>query len=206
MVALLGLALFCEALPTRVAAQRPAVADTTPPERGIGASAAIGFKIGGAELQRAGGAQFAGVELDLGHFTSPMTRLELEASFLRGGLSEFVELEDATYSAHIYDLTGGVVGVQLLRQPTRRLIPYVSGGLSVHALASNFGSTILDRRYNTNNFGAHAAIGVRVRLGRGGQRALSLELRRTTVRDMNRVSLSIGLLRLMRDLGEPLGR
>jgi hypothetical protein len=177
-----------------------------PPERGIGASAALGLRAGGAELQRAGGAQFLGINMDLGHFTSRLTRLQMEASFLRGDLSEFVELEDATYAGHIYDLTGAVVAVQMLRPEARRVIPFVSGGVSVHAMASSFGSTILDRRYNTNNFGAHAGVGLRVRLGRQGQRALELEFRRTTVRDMNRISLSIGLMRLMRDLAVPLGR
>lgn len=165
----------------------------------------MGFKLGGAELQRAGAAPFVGVGLDLGHFTSHLTRLQLEASFLRGELTEFVELEAATYTAHIYDLTGGIGALQMLRPAARRVIPYLAGGFSVHALASNFGSTILDRRYNTNNFGAHAGIGVRVRLGRQGQRALEIEVRRTTVHDMNRTSLSIGLLRLMRDLAVPLG-
>ncbi len=200
---LIGLAFLSGALPARLSSQRTE-ADSTP-ERGIGASAALGFKLGGAELQRAGGAQFVGVELDLGHFTSNLTRFQLESSFLRGDLTEFVELEGATYASHIYDLTGAVVGLQMLRPASRRVVPFLSGGLSVHAMASGFGSTILDRRYNTNNFGAHAGIGVRVRLGRHGNRALSLELRRTTVRDMNRVSISLGLLRLMRDLARPLG-
>ncbi len=196
--------MLCEALPARLLSQRTAEADSAP-QRGIGASAALGFKVGGAELQRAGGAQFVGVELDLGHFTSHLTRFQLESSFLRGDLTEFVELEGTTYASHVYDLTGSVVGLQMLRPASRRVVPFLSGGLSVHAMASGFGSTILDRRYNTNNFGAHAGIGVRVRLGRRGNRALALELRRTTVRDMNRVSISLGLLRLMRDLAKPLG-
>jgi hypothetical protein len=74
----------------------------------------------------------------------------------------------------------------------------------VHAMSSSFSSEILDRRYNTNNFGAHAALGLRIRLGSHGQRALTLELRRTTVRDMNRMSFSVGLLRLLRGLATPL--
>jgi hypothetical protein len=201
---LVGLAILCGALPARLSSQQSTATDSTP-ERGIAASGALGFKVGGAELQRAGGAQLVGVELDLGHFQSPLTRFQLESTFLRGDLAEFVELEDATYAGHIYDLTGSIVALQLLRPASRRVIPFLSGGVSVHAMASSFGSTILDRRYNTNNFGAHAGIGVRVRLGRSGSRALALELRRTTVRDMNRVSISIGLLRLMRDLAKPLG-
>jgi hypothetical protein len=201
---LIGLALLCQALPARLLSPQATGADSTP-ERGIGASGALGFKVIGAELQRAGGAQGVGIELDLGHFSSPLTRFQLESTFLRGDLTEFVELEDATYASHIYDLTGAVVAVQLLRPSSRRVIPYLSGGLSVHAMASGFGSTILDRRYNTNNFGAHAGIGLRIRLGRHGNRAVALELRRTTARDMNRVSISLGLLRLMRDLAKPLG-
>ena len=204
LTSVIALALLCQVLPACVLAQRTTVNDSTP-ERGIAASGALGFKLIGAELQRAGGAQGVGIELDLGHFTSPLTRFQLESTFLRSDLTEFVELEDATYSGHIYDLTGAVVGVQLLRPASRRLIPFLSGGVSVHAMASSFGSTILDRRYNTNNFGAHAGIGLRIRLGRHGDRAVALELRRTTVRDMNRVSISVGLLRLMRDLARPLG-
>lgn len=203
---IIGLTLLCGALPIRLKAQGSTggEADSTA-QRGIAASGALGFKLGGAELQRAGGAQMLGVELDLGHFSSPLTRFQLEATFLRGDLTEFVELEDATYAGHIYDLTGAVVAVQMLRPSSRRVIPYLSGGLSVHAMASGFGSTILDRRYNTNNFGAHAGLGLRVRLGRQGNRALTLEVRRTTVRDMNRLSISLGFMRLMRDLAKPLG-
>ena len=179
--------------------------DSGPPAKGIGASAAIGVTFGAAELQRAGGSQFVGVALDLGRFASPHTRFQLEATFLRGGLQEFVLLEDQTYSGSVYDLTGSLAAVQLLRPAARRVQPFLSFGLSVHAMSSSFNSTILDRRYNTNNFGAHAGIGMRVRLGRSGHRAIALEVRRTTVRDMNRVSLTFGLFRLMRDLAVPLG-
>jgi hypothetical protein len=145
------------------------------------------------------------VELDLGRFAGSRTRFQIEATFLRGGLHEFVELEDHTYNGHIYDLTGAISGVQLLRAPRRRVQPFISGSLSVHAMSSSFGSTILDRRYNTNNFGAQAGIGLRVRLGSHGSRAFVLELRRTTVHDMNRTSLHLGVMRLLRDLAVPLG-
>lgn len=145
-----------------------------------------------------------GVDLDLGRFGHRRTRFQLEAAFLRGGLHEFVELEDRTYTGAIYDLSGGLTVLQLLQQPARRVQPYFSAGLSVHAMSSSLSSEILDRRYNTNNFGAHAALGLRVRLGSHGQRALALELRRTTVRDMNRLSFSVGLLRLLRELAAPL--
>lgn len=195
-----GLVLF----PTTLSAQR-ADPDTTPPAKGIGASGALGFKAGGAELQRAGGSQFVGVELDLGRFAGSTTRFQLESTFLRGALLEFVELEANTYDGPIFDLTGSLVGLQLLRPPSRRVQPFVTAAVSVHAMSSSFGSTILDRRYNTNNFGLQAGVGVRIRLGRQGHRALAIELRRITVQDMNRLSLSIGLLRLMRDLAVPLG-
>jgi hypothetical protein len=174
------------------------------PAKGIGASGGIAIKLGGAELQRAGGSHLLGVELDLGRFAGPTTRFQLEATFLRGVLDEFVELEGRSYSGSIFDLTGAIVGVQLLRPPSRRFQPFVSAGLSVHAMSSSFGSTILDRRYNTNNFGAQAGLGFRMRLGARGQRALTVEVRRITVHDMNRVSLSIGLMRLLRELAAPL--
>ncbi len=202
----LGLAGLGALLPGCLVGQRTAAPDSVPPGTGIGASGALGFTVGAADLQRAGGSQFLGVELDLGRFASPRTRFQIESTFLRGGLREFVELEDQTYAGHIYDLTGSIAAVQLLRAPSRRVQPYLSGALSVHAMSSSFGSTMLDRRYNTNNFGAHAAFGLRIRLGRSGKSALALELRRTTARDMNRVSLAIGLLQLMRDLAVPLGR
>lgn len=202
-VGLLGAGIV---LPARLLAQRSAEADSLPPATGVGASGALGFLVGAAELQRAGGAQFVGVVLDLGRFGNPRTRFQIESTFLRGTLREFVELEDQTYAGSIYDLTGSIEAVQLLRLPTRRVQPYVSGALSVHAMSSSFNSTILDRRYNTNNFGAHAAVGLRIRLGRSGQNALALELRRTTVREMNRVSFTIGLLQLMRELAPPFSR
>jgi hypothetical protein len=192
-------------LPVAAMAQQPAAVDSTRPAKGIGASGALGFKLGGAELQRAGGAQLVGIELDLGRFAGSTTRFQIESTFLRSGLHEFVELEDKTYDGHIYDLTAALVAVQLLRPPSRRVQPFLSAALSVHAMSSSFGSTILDRRYNTNNFGVQAGLGLRIRLGSHGQRAMTIEVRRITVRDMNRLSVSIGLLRLMRDLGEPLG-
>jgi hypothetical protein len=197
---LAGVTLF----PARAKGQR-VEPDTGQPAKGIGASGALGFKGGGAELQRAGGSQFLGIELDLGRFAASTTRFQIESTFLRGGLLEFVELEDHTYNGHIYDLTGALVGLQLLRPPSRRVQPFISAAFSVHAMSSSFGSTILDRRYNTNNFGLQAGVGLRVRLGRHGQRALAIEVRRITVREMNRLSVSIGLLRLMRDLAVPLG-
>lgn len=193
-------------LPAQVLAQRSAESDSLPPASGIGASGAFGFLVGAAELQRAGGAQFLGVVLDLGRFANPGTRFQIESTFLRGSLHEYVELEDQTYAGPIYDLTGSLGAAQLLRPPSRRVQPYVSVALSVHAMSSSFNSTILDRRYNTNNFGAHAAFGLRIRLGRSGQNALALEVRRTTVREMNRVSFTIGLLQLMRELAPPLSR
>lgn len=199
----IGLAIAAGALPRGASAQAEGQPSDTP-AKGIGASAGVGFKIGAAELQRAGGSQLVGVEIDLGRFSSRRTRFQLEATLLRGGLFEFVELEDQTYSGNIYDLTGTLAAVQLLRPPSRRLQPFISAGLSVHAMSSSFNSTILDRRYNTNNFGAHAGIGMRVRLGATGHRALAIEVRRTTVHDMNRVSVTLGLFRLMRDLGAPL--
>jgi hypothetical protein len=198
-----GLAWGLAVLPGRAVAQQ-ASGDTTLPAKGIGASGALGFKAGGAELQRAGGSQFVGVELDLGRFAGSTTRFQIESTFLRGGLLEFVELEDRTYNGSIFDLTGSIVGVQLLRPPSRRVQPFISAGVSVHAMSSSFGSTILDRRYNTNNFGLQAGAGFRIRLGRNGHRAIAIEVRRVTVQDMNRLSLSIGLLRLLRDLAVPL--
>ena len=197
----------CGLLPDVVLGQRPAAGgpDSSPPAKGIGASGALGVKLGGADLQRAGGSQFVGVDLDLGRFAGPTTRFQIEATFLRGGLQEFVELEDQTYHGHIYDLTGSIAVVQLLRQPSRRVQPFLSAALSVHAMSSSFGSTILDRRYNTNNFGVQAGAGFRVRLGSRGSRALAIEARKVGVEDMNRFSVSVGLLWLLRDLAVPIG-
>ncbi|MEW5917334.1 MAG: hypothetical protein AB1762_13055 [Gemmatimonadota bacterium] len=203
-IASIGLLATAALLPIRATAQQ-SVTDSGGPAKGLNASGGLALKTGAAELQRAGGSQFVGVEIDLGRFAGSRTRFLVESTFLRGGLREFVELEARTYDGHIYDLTGAITAVQLLRAPSRRVQPFLSGSLSVHAMSSSFGSTILDRRYNTNNFGAQAGIGMRVRLGRRGHRALVLELRRTTVHDMNRLSLSIGLMRLMRDLAVPLG-
>ncbi len=179
--------------------------DSSPPAKGIGASGALAVKVGAAELQRAGGSQFFGIDLDLGRFAGSTTRFQIESTFLRGGVREFVELEDQTYDGHIYDLTGAIAVVQLVRPPSRRVQPFLSAALSVHAMSSGFGSTILDRRYNSNNFGVQAGAGFRVRLGSRGQRALVIEARRIAVQDMNRLSVSIGLLWLLRDLAVPMG-
>jgi hypothetical protein len=203
----IGLVAGCGLLPDFALGQPPATVgpDSSPPAKGIGASGAVGVKVGGADVQRAGGSPFVGVDLDLGRFGGPTTRFQVEATFLRGGIEEFVELEDQTYSGHIYDLTGSIAVVQLLRPPSRRVQPFLSAALSVHAMSSSFGSTILDRRYNTNNFGVQAGAGFRVRLGSRGSRALEIEARKVGVEDMNRFSVSVGLLWLLRDLAVPLG-
>jgi hypothetical protein len=79
----------------------------------------------------------------------------------------------------------------------------MAAGVSVHALSSTFGELSLDRRYNANPFGAHAAAGLRLWLSRSGRNAISLELRTSMAENVNRTSARLGGMVLFGDLVRP---
>lgn len=166
---------------------------------GIRAIGAAGVHFGAAALERNAEAFEIGGRLDVGHFPVRRIRLVADVAFLRTRTyEERVEDEDTTYRDVFYDLSGHVIVQWFATDPSRLLSPYVSTAVGVHALTSNFGSTVLDQRYNTNNFGLRGAAGARLRLG--GRRAVFVEYAGTLARNVTRNSVHVGLEALFGDL------
>jgi hypothetical protein len=168
---------------------------------GLSATAALGVHAGYVLMERDIHGYEVGATLDLGHFASRRVRLATELSFMRSNPhSERVETEGKTYRAIIQDLNGGVNLNFLLREPTSRFVPFVSGGIGLHALSSAFESLTIDTRYNTNNFSVQAYAGVRIRTGAASRRAVTLAVQRVQANDVSRTSFRIGLDALFNDL------
>ncbi|MCC6316694.1 MAG: hypothetical protein IT361_03295 [Gemmatimonadaceae bacterium] len=167
--------------------------------RGIGA---LGVHGGYARVEQGVDAAEATVSLDLGHFASSRVRLAAEASFLRAfPHREYVEADDTTYRDVFYDLSGHVDLHLLLRSPARRVVPYLSFGVGIHALTSSFGSIPIDLRYNTNVFGLRAGSGVRFRTG--ARNAIVLEGAASLSKAVSRSSVRLGVEWLFADLAGP---
>lgn len=185
--------------PMLLAAQAPAPASTLG-LRGIGA---FGVHVGVAHVERGAEAMEAGATLDLGHFPARRVRLSADAAFLRSfPLREFVVADDSVYRDVFYDLSGHVMLDLLLRDPRRRVVPYLGFGAGVHVLTSSFGSIPIDRRYNTNVFGLRSSAGLRIRAGGSGRRAISLEGNATLARHVSRATARVGMEWLFGDLIE----
>jgi hypothetical protein len=193
----LFVASFAAASPAPLAAQR----DSSRTALGLSSVGAFAFLAGGARIERhVNGAEIGG-QLDLGYFASPRLRVTADVSFLRSfPLEEHIEIEGMTYRDSFYDLSGST-GVTLLgAAPPASITPYIGAGVGVHALSSNFGSIVIDTRYNSNNFGLLGTLGLRARVGRSGRRAVQLELRRVQAKNVSRVSLHLGIVTLFNDL------
>jgi hypothetical protein len=166
--------------------------------RGIGSASVTASY---AMVERDANAYEIGAALDLGHFQSRRVRLGAVASFLRTRpYREFVESEDSTYRDVFFDLSGHVVLTLLAREPQRRVVPYASFGVGVHALTSNFGSVPLDLRYNTNVLGLRSATGVRLRSGPRGRRGATLESSVVLAKEVSRVVVGLSFDWLLGDL------
>jgi hypothetical protein len=164
---------------------------------GLPAVAAIGVHAGVARLERSSNGQEAGVLLDLGWLRGRSLRLQAEVSILRASLTEYLELEDSTFSGHYYDLSGGATIVWV--SADARVSPYVLAGVAVHSLSSAFQTIVLDQRYNANRFGSHIGAGLRARLGATRQ-ALYTEVRRVIADEVDRTVFRVGGLVLLNDL------
>jgi hypothetical protein len=183
---------------------RAAAAQDQPRSRiGLAHIGAIGMHVGAASIEHSADGFEGGAWIDLGWIRTPRIRLQGEVSFLRGSLTEFVRATDSTFSGAFYDLTSSVDAVVLMRDPAARVVPYLAAGVGVHALSSAFGDLSLDRRYNTNPFGSHAAAGLRVSLSASGRNAISLELRTSLAENVNRTSARVGGMVLFGDLIRP---
>jgi hypothetical protein len=184
--------------------RRAAAAQDQPRSRiGLAHIGAIGVHVGAASIEHSADGFEGGAWIDLGWIRTRRIRLQGEVSFLRGSLTEYVRASDTTFSGTFYDLTSSLDAVVLLRDPAARVMPYVAAGVSVHALSSAFGELSLDRRYNTNPFGAHAAAGLRLSTSRSGRNAISLELRTSMAENVNRTSARLGGVVLFGDLKRP---
>ena len=186
---------------------RPAVAQDLERSRiGIAHIGAIGVYGGAVSLEHDADGVEGGVTLDLGWLRAPRFRLQAEVSLLRATLTEFVEVDDATFDGEFFDLTTSIGIVALMRNASARAAPYVAAGVAVHALSSTFGSVTLDRRYNANPFGAYVAAGARLWLSGTGRNALSLEVRMSSAEHVSRSSARLGGLLFFGDMVRPRGR
>ena len=165
---------------------------------GLPAVAAIGVHAGFAKLERSTDGQEAGLLLDLGWLRGRRIRLQGEVAFLRAALTEYMTLEDSTFSGDYYDLSVGATAVWLIAGDSR-VSPYALAGFAVHALSSAFQNSVLDLRYNANRFGSHIGAGLRVRLGSSRQ-AVFAEARRVIADEVDRTVVRFGVMVLMNDL------
>lgn len=144
-----------------------------------------------------------GILLDLGWVRGRALRLQGELSALRAKLTEFVEIENETYTDAFYDLTGSVSLVLQGGGSRGRFAPFLLAGIGVHALSSNFGSIPIDRRYNSNPFGSHIGAGGRVWLGASGRSGFFVEVRRSIAEHVNRTAARVGGMMFYNDLVRP---
>jgi hypothetical protein len=165
---------------------------------GLPAVAALGVHGGFARLERSSNGEEAGLLLDLGWLRGRRVRLTGEVALLRASLTEYMTLEDSTFSGDYYDLSAGATAVWLIAGDSR-VSPYALAGFAVHALSSAFQNSILDQRYNANRFGSHIGAGLRVRLGSSRQ-AVFAEARRVIADQVDRTVVRFGVLVLMNDL------
>jgi len=141
-----------------------------------------------------------GVIVDVGWLHGRGLRLQAELGLLRAGLTEYIAVEDETYSGNYWDLTGSLVAVALAGGPDRQLAPYLLGGIGVHALSSPLSQRDLVQRYNANRFGSQVGVGVRWRLGATGRRGAYLEARRVVADEVTRTVVRAGALVFLGDL------
>lgn len=177
----------------------PAAGRTQDPSSNLGlpAVAALGVYGGIASLERSSDGQEGGVLLDVGWVRGRSLRLQAEVAFLRATLTEYIELEDSTFSGVYYDLSAGASAVWV--RADARLSPYVLAGIAVHALSSAFQTSVLDQRYNANRFGSHIGLGIRLRFGATRQ-MLFAEARRIIADEVDRTVFRLGGMILLNDL------
>jgi hypothetical protein len=178
-------------IPVSARAQEPSA------NLGLPAVAALGFHGGTAKLERSSDGHEGGVFLDVGWLRGRSLRLQAEVAFLRATLTEYIELEDSTYSGIYYALSAGATAVWI--RPEAKLSPYLLAGVAVHALSSTFQTSVLDQRYNANRFGSHIGLGLRLRLGATRQ-ALFGEARRIIADEVDRTVFRLGGIVLLNDL------
>jgi hypothetical protein len=170
---------------------------------GLASAAALELHGGVTSVERDAPGFEVGAAIDLGWLRTPRLRLQGEVDFMRAQVTQFVLTRDETFRGFIYDLSSTVSAMLLAGGAQQRLVPYLSAGVAVHALSSAFGAVELDRLYNTNPFGVHASLGLRLWLGASGRSGLVVEGRRVIADNVNRTSVRLGALAFFRDLIRP---
>lgn len=174
---------------------------------GLTGVGALGFHVGATTtVEHTAEGYELGMLLDLGWVRGRALRLQGEVSALRATLTEFVDVENRTYTDAYYDLTGSLSLVLQAGGSRSRYVPFLLAGVAVHALSSNFGSIPIDRRYNGNPFGSHIAAGGRIWLGASGRNGLFVEVRRSIAEHVNRTTVRLGGMVFYNDLVRPMRR
>jgi hypothetical protein len=165
--------------------------------------AALGGLVGGEVVEGKSHGGEAGAFVDLGWVHAPRLRLQGEVEFLRATLRQYVLVLDTTFYGPFFDLSASVSAVLLGGNEHQRFVPYLDGGIGVHALSSTFGALPLDRLYNANPFGFHVGAGARVWVSASGRNGLFVEVRRVIAEAVNRTSVRAGGMVFYRDLIRP---
>jgi hypothetical protein len=168
----------------------------------VGITAAGGVSVygGRASVEFDATGYEAGATADLGWIRTQRFRLQADLALLRATLTETVEVEGRTYRDHFFDLTASVSLVVLAGGDGWPVRPYALAGAGVHALSSAFGSLTIDRRYNANPFGSHAAAGLRTWIGASGRAGAFLEARVAVAEHVNRTTIRAGGTVYLNDL------
>lgn len=187
--------------PRSAQAQGDSLPASAPSNLGLAAIGAVAIHGGWASIQRGFHAAEVGGTVDFGYLRSRRIRLVADLTYLLTfPREETVESEEQTYRDVFRDLSAHLSLAFHATPPSARVSPYVLTGVGVHVLSSSFGSTVIDTRYNTNNFGLLAAVGTRVRVGGSGRRALQLEIQTMQARNVRRVGVTVGVAALFNDL------
>lgn len=198
---LLALSLPLFFAPRNARAQRDSLPPSAPSNLGLAAIGSVAVHGGWASIQQGFHAAEVGGTVDFGYLRTRRIRLVADVTYLLTfPHEETVPSEEQTYRDVFRDLSAHLSLAFHAAPPSARVSPYVLTGVGVHVLSSSFGSTFIDTRYNTNNFGLLAAVGTRVRVGGSGRRALQVEVQTMQARNVRRVAVTVGVAALFNDL------
>lgn len=198
---LLALSLPLLFSPRHARAQRDSLPPSAPSNLGLAAIGSVAMHGGWASIQYGFHAAEVGGSVDFGYLRSRRVRLVADLTYLLTLPHEVaVVSEGETYRDVFRDLSAHLSLAFHATPPSARVSPYLLTGVGVHVLSSSFGSTVIDTRYNTNNFGLLAAVGSQIRVGGSGRRALQVEIQTMQARNVRRVGVTLGVAALFNDL------
>lgn len=198
---LLALSLPLLFSPRDARAQRDSLPPSAPSNLGLAAIGSVSVHGGWASIQHGFHAAEVGGTVDFGYLRSRRVRLVADLTYLLTFPHDVtVASEGETYRDVFRDLSAHLSLAFHATPPIARVSPYLLTGVGVHVLSSSFGSTVIDTRYNTNNFGLLAAVGTQIRVGGSGRRALQVEIQTMQARNVRRVGVTFGVAALFNDL------